>query len=265
MNNELNDGTSLLAGNEAPEESVETVDDTISLKKTFQRPDNVPEQFWDPDNGSYKGDDLFKAYKAEQDRAEGLRKKLSKGFQNVPDMPEKYQIDLGEDFEINTDDDGIQMFREISHKYGLSHEQFNGVLKEFSERMGDFSDDSDSGNFDEYKEQYFQEQIESLGDKGPALIKNVATYGRTLLTQGVFSEEEYNAFVAMPRSAAELKALNKMRMAAGYINDVPIDIGAPTDQLSEAEVQKMIADPNYDRDPVLQRKVTDYYTRKYPG
>ena len=53
-----------------------------------------------------------------------------------------------------------------------------------------------------------------------------------------------------------------LRQSAGNLGipetSTPID-GAP----SEQEIQKMISSPEYGSDPVLQKKVTDFYQQKY--
>ena len=81
-------------------DEAERVDDGVVLKRTdnqitqtFQKPDNLPAEFWDEEKGTYKSDSILSALEHEKQRVSTLRNKLSKGFQNVPDTADHYVLD----------------------------------------------------------------------------------------------------------------------------------------------------------------------------
>jgi len=83
---------SLLPADDFDFDEAERVDDGVVLKRTdnqitqtFQKPDNLPAEFWDEEKGTYKSDSILSALEQEKQKALALRQKLSKGFHNVPD------------------------------------------------------------------------------------------------------------------------------------------------------------------------------------
>ncbi len=235
------------------------INDKNGSKQFFDRPEGVPEEFWDKDKGVYKSEDIYKAYQAEQQKALGLRQKLSKGFQNAPQDPSGYQ--LAEGFEVR-DEEAVNKLKSLAHKVGLSQEQFNTMLKEATEFEDGNSHDPEEANL--RAQQVYEQEMSKLGENAPQIINNIKDWGRTLYKQGIYSEEEYKEFLNMPVNATQVNLLSKLRQASGYVMDVPVG-SAPVDgDYSREEINKILASKEYDQgDPVLVKKVNDFFNRMY--
>lgn len=230
-------------------------------KQFFEKPEGVPDEFWDKEKGVYKADDIYKAYQTEQQKALGLRQKLSKGFQNAPQDPSGYQI--GEELEIR-DEAEVEKLKTLAHKAGLSQEQFSTLLKEVSESLGEDSG-HDAEEVEMRAQRVYEEEMKKLGENAPQMINNLKDWGRTLYKQGVYSEDEYKEFLNMPVSATQVMLLSKLRQASGYVMDVPTSSSTPASgDYSREEINKILASKEYDQgDPVLRKKVDEYFARMY--
>lgn len=238
-------------------------------KQTFEKPEDVPDEYWDKETGAYKGDDLIKALKAEQQKSIGLRQKLSKGHQNVPQEASAYQVQLADEVDIGDDDEGLELFRNIAFKNNLSQEQFNGVVAEFFNAYKDGNLGTNDNEEDEEAEQQRAEEYAAaekakLGEYADQAIANAKSLGRTLIQSGVLSEELLPDYMDMARNANQVKILNIFRDAMGYKSDIPTNLdNLVPGQESESAILQIMRDPTYETDLSLQKKVADYYKRNY--
>lgn len=271
-NNEVMEDKGLLGDYDPSELSVqpEHPGDAIVLqrgpdgqpKQTFERPSDLPQEFWDDENGSYRSEEILKAYKAEQQKALGLRQKLSKGVQNVPQDVNAYQVD-GEDLEVG-DENELNAFREIAFNNKLSQEQFNGLIRDLQKYSADLQGGEDPEDRQQYVENVYQQEMSKLGEDAPQIISNLRSWGRSLVQQGVMSDDDYKAFLDMPVTAEHVRILNTLRHASGYITDIPVNSSGLISGTSKEEIDKILASPEYDRgDPVLIKKVNDYFEQMY--
>lgn len=243
-----------------PGERPVLTNDKEGPKQFFEKPEGVPDEFWDREKGVYKADDLYKAYQTEQQKALGLRQKLSKGFQNAPQDPSGYQI--GEELEIR-DEAEAEKLKVLAHKAGLSQEQFSTLLKEVSESFGD-DNGHDPEEVEMRAQRVYDEEMKKLGENAPQMISNLKDWGRTLYKQGVYSEDEYKEFLNMPVTATQVMLLSKLRQASGYVMDIPTNSAPVSGDYSREEINKILASKEYDQgDPVLRKKVDDYFARMY--
>lgn len=238
--------------------------------QTFERPKDVPEEYWDDKSGSYKGDQLLNALKAEQQKALGLRQKLSRGHQNAPSEANAYQLQVDDqDIQINEDDDGIQLFRNIAFKNNLSQEQFNGVVSEFfnAYKEGNLESNDNEDDDPEFAEEqaiaYMETERNKLGENANQILTNINAFGRQLYKQGVLSKDDLETFKNIGVSAENIRLLDKLRTAAGYISDIPIDVQPLSNLPSKEEIDQIVASPEYQTDRVLQKKVSDYFVKVY--
>lgn len=257
-----------LASIQADPNEEQTIDLSPQAQK-FQKPEELPSEFWDEATGAYKGDEIFKALKSEQQKALGLRQKLSQGVQNAPDEPSKYEFVVDEDMNIDFDpstDPAIQMFKEISYANKLSQEQFNGVIKTFLKAAGEGKFGNAEANPEHAKaqaEQFYKEEINKLGEQAPQIINNVKSWGRSLVQQGIFSEDDYKSFMEMGVTASQVRVMNLMRQAAGYINDIPLHSSTVNGAPSQEEISAIMGEPDYWNNPAKQKKVADFFNTQY--
>lgn len=246
--------------NTPPGERPVLTNDREGPKQHFEKPEGIPDEFWDKEKGAYKAEDLYKAYQAEQQKALGLRQKLSKGFQNAPQDPSGYQV--GDEFEIQ-DEAEAEKIKTLAHKVGLSQEQFSTLLKEAHEIFED-NNGYDAEEVEMRAQRVYEEEMRKLGENAPQMISNLKDWGRTLYKQGIYSEDEYKEFLNMPVNATQVMLLSKLRQASGYVMDVPTSSSPVSGDYSREEINKILASKEYDQgDPVLRRKVDDYFARMY--
>lgn len=237
----------------------------------IERPEDLPVEFWDEENGSFKSNELFNEYKKEKDKALGLRQKLSKGVAPAPESPESYQIDSAKmsEFigaEIQEDDPGLNIFRKVAFENGLDQEKFENIFKGYmkeSLNSKEMQAQMQPKEISEEEQQaYIDGEMKKLGDNAQGQIQGIKNWNKQLHFDGLLSEEDLETAQNMGMNAREIRVINIYRQAAGNMTipetSSPID-GAP----SEQEIQKIISSPEYESDPVLQKKVTDYYQQKF--
>lgn len=279
MENEesLNSG-SLLEGEDGQDtqESTEEVEENpVVLDNTPQkheRPEGIPEEFWDETSGSYKSDAILKAYESEKEKALSYRRKLSGGLHNIPEDMSEYEID--ESWDIKTDDDANRM-KLIAHEAGLTKEQFNSVMSKYLELYGYDSDaykevwgdreiEVSPEVIAQREKEYLAEEMKKLGPDGPQVVSNIRSWGRSLMKQGAIDQETFNVMMSMGTNAAQVKALDQLRNISGHIASIPARIGDDVGGMTREEVDQLIASPDYETNPVKQRQVREYFERVHP-
>jgi hypothetical protein len=97
-----------------------------------QRPEWVPEKYWDPAKNELKATDLRKdydslsAFKAEQDIRKNSLPKDAAGYEVK--LPAGFKPPEGMTFEFIKDDPGLKQAAEIAHARGLDQEAFSDML-----------------------------------------------------------------------------------------------------------------------------------------
>lgn len=180
----------------SPSPSVSSAAPSASLAPTVvsprpQRPDGVPESFWDNDKAELKTGDWARSYeelrsfKAEADARKAL----------VPAQPDLYKAELPKDLklpvemEVKTDDPLYLAVRSIAHQQGWTQDQFSQAIGMYAKNEAD-------------KHVALQNAIkardESLGQNGPQRVDEInrwfvamfgpeigAQFKETLFTPGI--------------------------------------------------------------------------------
>jgi hypothetical protein len=216
-----------------------------------ERPDYIPEQFWDPEKGAPRVDAMAKSW---NDTRKALNEatKASKG--KAPETPEGYLDDWtvpremgeGDDAkklerikEISADDPALQAMAQAAHKHGLTDKQFRGMLTEVLYSVDGLMPEP----FD------LEREIEALGtgsrDEALHLIGQNRDWLTRLHDQGVLGEDHFEFAKQFASSALGLQTLNLLREQAGEkpipVNTLSLNEGRKT----EAELISMMNDPRY--------------------
>ena len=239
---------------------------------TVERPEGLPEQFWDNESGTFKGNDLFEEYKKEKDKSLGLRQKLSKGVPTAPESPESYQINnenfadnLG--YEIPENDIGLGIFKKVAFENGLAQEQFEaiytGYMKEaLNNEELQKENESNPEPSEEDTQAYLKSEMEKLGPDATAVVQGIKNFNQQLLYDGLISKEDFSTAQNMGMSASEVRVMNAYRMKAGDIS-IPESPSSIDGMESELEIRNIMSSPEYENDPALQKKVSDFYIKKH--
>lgn len=166
------------------------------------RPDWLPENFWDEKTGEAKVEELAKSQK-------DLRAKISKGGDKVPGKAEDYKLDIGEDLkEIEgralmdgTDDPLLKWFRDAAKENDLNEEIATNLYAGFLRIAGDLLPEPIDP----------QQVVKNLGPNGLGVLKHTNDFADNLLKIGVLSDDEHNAMMSWFQDETDIKAFQKMR------------------------------------------------------
>ena len=218
-----------------------------------ERPDHVPEQFWNPDKGEVRVEALAKSY--EDLRKETNRLRSDKGKGEALETAEAYLEGFtlsttrgdGDNVEsldrvrkFNADDPALMALAKVAKNLGLSKADFEKGLTDF---LFDINSQLPAP-ID------FDAEREKLGGKKEASIR-IGTNKRwlkSLQTSGELNEAELGRGIALCSDALGVQLMDKLRTMTG---EAPIPLGGgivPDGAKSMAELQAMQADPLY-RDP----------------
>ena len=184
-----------------------------------QKPEGVPDAYWDAEKGEVKLDDLVKAA-GRYDEHFGKR-------------PEAYAVDkinerLPEGVQVKADDFGklpvMQKLGEVLHRNGASQDEHDEVVASLLETMGGLT------RFDPKAE------AESLGDRGTERMKQAQAYA-TALGGHLESDEARNVLAELANVKGGVEVLEAVQKA---VKGTPLAEGPKNDgERAEAEIAKL--------------------------
>ena len=212
-----------------------------------EKPEWLPDRFWDSDSGEADYEGLAKSQNA-------LYKMMRNGKHKVPEGGE-YDLRFVNE-RIAEDDELLGKFKEVAADRGLSQDDFEKIVGLVMETMPE-----DVGE----PEQKFDREAEfaKLGPNGENIVNGVVKWAEGLVNNGAWTAEDFAEFKFMGGTAAGIRALNRLRQYYGE-KTIPVDATPDTEAMpTEEELQAMVADPQYKKDPSFRRKVADQFVRKY--
>ena len=228
-----------------------------------ERPDDVPEKFWDSASGSLRTEALLKSYR-ELERKLGAAEATPAG-DDAADAEARPRHALGvparpEDYAIEAPHELLQADPEVNarlHAAGFTPAQAQLVYELVADRLLPLLDDA-------VQELEATRQVERLTDhfggreKWQALARQIGTWGRANL-----AEDTYATLASSYDGVVALHEMMRVREPSVLRGDAD---GAPG-QPDEAELRGLMRDPRYwrDRDPALVNRVTEGFKRLYPS
>lgn len=218
------------------------------------RPEDIPEQFWDKEKKAVKAEAMGKSYKDLRNELNKLKqegKKDPKALEKPEEFLEDYEApktfkdekgtdqDLYRIGNIEKNDPALKVFAEAAAKAKLTKEQFNIIVPEFLGGIHEFLPEP----FDRDAE------IENLGgdDLAGPLIKINQGWLTHLHKNGVFNEDQFKYSLIFGETAIGVEVLNAIRVNSG---EKPIPTGASvnTGIKTADELQAMMEDPRYGKE-----------------
>lgn len=197
-----------------------------------ERPDYVPEKFWDGDAGAARLEDFGKSY-AELERERGERTKR---------VPEKYQVPASfKGFEIPANH--LKAVEDLARAESYSQQGFEQLA------LIAFGDPGAA-----------RKELEAaFGDKTDETLEACRLFASTMGDH----EEAVRQLVSTP---AGVKLLDAWRLAS-VEKGLPGAGGEGGGRKTEADLKKLMADPSYwrDRDPKVIAEVTQGWAELYGG
>ena len=205
-----------------------------------QRPEIIPEKFWNSESGEVNIDDMAKSYahlekfasgKQEEVREAVIAELQAEASEGLPEDPTGYELPPlieGLNEEIVEANPLTGWWREKCHEIGLDNEQFQSGINKYIDMMSAGAPDLDA-------------EIQNLGENGKERIEAVNAWASS-----VFPPEEFETIAStLGTSAQGIAALERI-MDMNQSNMTTADaVAQPTRELTIADVKEMMNDKRY--------------------
>ena len=215
------------------EEQQHEADDEIDWG---DRPDWIPEQFWDKKEGPLV-EKMGKSYIE-------LREKMSAGKHKAP-KDGKYDLSSLMDHGVADDDPLLNDFKGFAAENGLSQDQFDQIAQMHLQHMNELFEQTETNR---------EAELAKLGPRGEKIISGLNQWLSKLGNSGALSYEEVDALASAMDRADRVKALQKIRESYGErsIPDTSVQEGTG---YTKDELQSMMSDPRYGKDMAFTNDV----------
>jgi len=191
-----------------------------------QRPEFIPEKFWDSEKHEPRLEAMAKSY------AE-MEKNFKNGKHKAPEGG-KYDITPFAD-KVAADDPVLSTYTEWAGKHGISQSAFEELASKVVE-MGQAQQSQAKVSM--------QAERAKLGEQADAIIESMVGWARGLVSGGAWTKEDFDEFKVAGGTANGMRML--MRLRESYEGRVPLKDTIPTDiGMSDDELHAMIGDPKY--------------------
>jgi len=214
-------------------------------EQVAERPDWLPEKFDRPEELSNSYKELERAFYT---RKEDLRNQIveelnAEASSAAPISPADYEVNVqspdGVELNIDENDPLLDWFRDKAHNYGMSQEEFDGLINEWAAM------DSNRGPD-------WNVESEQLGEHAERRLERVDSWaGKNL------SEEAYNVFANVPASAGMVQLFEELMELNGQPQFNMISQTEFQETLSIDDLRNMQQDPRYwkGNDPAFVERV----------
>lgn len=224
-----------------------------------ERPEGLPEDFWDADTSTIKTTALLDGYKNEAKQKADLRKQISKGIPEAPKTAEEYTIEFDEETAklIPENDPATDIFKKVAHKQGLSQEQVQAIASEYMAEVAKVQQDAGvtppptAEEVAADNEKFRTEQKEILGDEGVRAMESMTARIAQLYDKGSLNDDDKDAFRNAAFDAKGVLFMQKiMSLPHDNGNFIPsgnvIDSGLATlEQLHAMGADERMSDPAF--------------------
>lgn len=235
-----------------------------------QRPEYIPEKFWDAEKKAPRIEDLGKSYveleRKLHTRADDLKKQVKEEFDRDlaakrPQSADLYDLSLPKDLQVpkgyelivHKDDPMVKYLKETAFELGLDNSQFQKALGAHAQAI--FS-----------RLPVFEEEMQKLGENAQARIERVANW-----VKGRVSDEHYKLLEKMMDRAGAVEAFESIMEKTGepkFAAQTGAQ-GSTGGVKSLDELRKLQDDPRYwdatKRDKDYVAMVQREYARAFPG
>lgn len=113
------------------------------------------------------------------------------------------------------------------------------------------------------EEDFIKDEKQKLGNNADAIIDNTIQWGKSLVSKGVLTDDDYTELENWGGTAEGIRLLGKFRQMMGEkeITTTPVE-GV---QLDKEELQALVADPRYGNDMRYTRDVERKFQERFPG
>lgn len=224
----------------------------------MQRPDGLPDSFWDAEKNELKTADLITGY----NDLSKFKTETEGRFATRPEAADKYALpevkDLGLPEGVDfTFDDKSPLFtaaREAAFNAGMSQAEFSEkLIKPYvQEQLAAYTK----------AEETYQTEMKALGENAQARIESVNSFLKANV-----SAEQAEALMGTAVTAKAVEAIEALITKANGTTFKAADKSNVANLPNEAELKAKMSDPKYwrDRDPAVVKEVEDGFKKLYPS
>lgn len=218
-------------------------------KDIAERPEHIPEKFWDTKEGKIRDKEAFKSLSE-------LEKNFSQGKHKVP---EQYDTEVLTSKGYDVEDPMVKTYVDWAKANGVNQKGFEDLANQIIGLSGETKQ-----NY-EYEE---KAELEKLGNNADAIIKSNKQWANGLVSKGQLTEEERAEIDVLGFTASGQRTIQKLRAMMGDTRQIPVgETSSSKESESEFSVRmaNMMADPKYGNDPAYTRSVEQEYEKRYPN
>jgi hypothetical protein len=195
-------------GSETEELTTTTPPDGALPVDAPQRPDYIPENFWNVEKGEVNIEGMAKSYSE-------LRKAFNERNNDKPaeDVNEYFSKDYFTDegmlktdkLELSKDDPALKAAFEAAKNSGMGIKQANEFISQFVDGMSEFLPEQVD----------VKEELGKLGDNGEKLVSGIKIWVDGMLKNGDIDDGVHAEILNLGKTAAGIKALDVLRQKTG--------------------------------------------------
>jgi len=217
--------------------------------KIPDRPEYVPEKFWDKEQGKTREKDVFKSLSE-------LEKKFSQGQHKAP---ENYDDTILADAGYEKDDDIVGAYTEWAKENKISQKAFDDLATKIIGMAGTREQEAQFNS---------EEEMEKLGPNAKEIVNQNIEWLEGMERKKVFTEEQAQKIRQFGSDAIGNTTLRAFRQMMGDLSPLPTTVvseGGESDDEFNARMQEMMNDERYrNQDPSFVRKVELEFERRHP-
>lgn len=202
----------------------------------------LPQKFWE---GAHPR--LDKALGAYSE----LEKKFARGEHKAPEI---YDTGVLKQAGVPDDDPLAGAVAAWAKEQGVSQDAFNKLVSSYVQIATD-QQQRTAVNVELEKQR--------LGPQADKVIESMVGWAQGLVAKGIWGPDDFEEFKVMGGTAQGLRALQKVREHYGDIQRIPIAPMEPEGRPSKEELQAMVGDPRYAKDPAFRAKVERLFEQAF--
>nr|BAR16754.1 scaffolding protein [uncultured Mediterranean phage uvMED] len=219
------------------------------------RPDWLPEKFKSPEELAKSYSELERGfYQRKDDMREQVIDEINQeAMKDAPASPADYDVNFaapeGLEYTVDENDPLLGWFKGKAHEYGLSQDEFDGLINEYAQA-------------DVQRGPDWNTEAEALGEYAEDRLTRVDGWARTSLT-----EEAYNVFANIPASSNMVQLFEELMELNGQPQFNMVSETEFQEVISLDDLRSMQNDPKYwkEKDPSFIAKVRagfDHYSKR---
>ena len=217
-------------------------------EKIAEKPEHVPDKFWDKDKGLLREEDVFKSLSE-------LEKKFSQGKHKSPEkFDDKILVDAG----YEKDDEIVGAYTEWAKENGISQKAYDDLAEKIIGMAGEKEQNEKVNS---------EREMEKLGPNGKEIVKQNIEWLDSMERKGVISKEQAQAISDLGSTAIGNTTVQALRSMTGDLRPIPkavVNEASESEEEFNSRMQEAMSDTRYGNDASYTRKIELEFERRHP-